>query len=183
VNDVTSAIEKVLMHRARPRDRKSDDHAPPVARAGRCHRTDGAVDQSPMAGYSGTPLLQKLGIKPASRLGLLNAPGGFDQLLGDLPAGVRTTRRLAGSLDVALYFSRARADLAARFAALARAIAPAGALWVAWPKKSSGVQSDLDENVVRAIGLEQGLVDVKVCAIDDVWSGLKFVVRLVNRPK
>jgi hypothetical protein len=136
-----------------------------------------------MAGYSGTPLPQKLGIKPGSRIGLLKAPNGFERVLGALPAGVQTTRRLGGALDVAVYFTESRSDLKSRFASLARAIAPAGALWVAWPKKSSGVRTDLDENVVRAIGLEQGLVDVKVCAIDETWSGLKFVVRLANRPK
>jgi hypothetical protein len=133
-----------------------------------------------MAGYSGTPLPQKLGIKAGSRLGLFGAPPGFDRVLGALPEGVRTTTR--GALDVAVFFTEEQRALKKKFAVLAKAVAPAGALWIAWPKKSSGVATDLDENVVRAVGLEKGLVDVKVCAIDETWSGLKFVVRRTDRP-
>lgn len=136
-----------------------------------------------MAGYSGTPLPQKLGIKPGSQLALIGAPAGFERVLGALPDGVRTTSRAVAGLDVAVFFTKERATLKKKFAALAKAIAPAGALWIAWPKKASGVLSDLDDNVVRAIGLEGGLVDIKVCAIDETWSGLKFVVRLADRPK
>jgi hypothetical protein len=136
-----------------------------------------------MAGYSGTPLPQKLGIKPGARLGLFNAPKGFDKTLGALPAGVKTTTQLRGSLDVAVFFTDKSAELARRFGALAKTIAPAGGLWVSWPKKSSGVKTDLHENIVRSIGLEGGLVDVKVCAIDETWSGLKFVVRVKDRPR
>jgi hypothetical protein len=136
-----------------------------------------------VAGYSGTPLPQKLGIKPGSRLGLFNAPKGFDRTLGKLPDGVKTTNRMTGSLDVAVFFTDSGAELVRRFDSLAKAIAPAGGLWVSWPKKSSGKKTDLDENAVRAIGLEGGLVDVKVCAIDEIWSGLKFVVRVKDRPK
>jgi hypothetical protein len=134
-----------------------------------------------MAGYSGTPLPQKLGIKPGSKLGLFEAPPGFDKTLGDLPDGVRPTQR--GPLDVAVLFTTTPAALKKKFPALAKAIAPAGALWIAWPKKSSGVKTEVDENLVRAVGLGEGLVDVKVCAIDDTWSGLKFVVRRADRPK
>lgn len=136
-----------------------------------------------MAGYSGTPLTQKLGIKPGSRLGLFNAPKNFDKTLGRMPDGVKTTTRLAGSLDVAVFFTDKTSELAKRFVALANAISPAGGLWVSWPKKSSGVKTDLTEHLVRAIGLEAGLVDVKVCAIDETWSGLKFVVRVKDRPR
>jgi hypothetical protein len=136
-----------------------------------------------VAGYSGTPLLQKLGIKPGTRLGLFDAPAGFATTLGALPHGVTQTTRTVGALDVAVFFTRSRASLDKRFAALAKAVSPSGSLWVSWPKKSSGEKTDLDENGVRAIGLKKGLVDVKVCAIDETWSGLKFVVRLKDRPK
>lgn len=135
-----------------------------------------------MAGYSGTPLPQKLGIKPGSQLTLIGAPAGFDRVLGPLPDGVRTTTRAGAALDVVVFFTKDAGALKKKFAPLAKAIAPAGALWIAWPKKSSGVRTDLDDNVVRGIGLEAGLVDVKVCAIDETWSGLKFVVRLADRP-
>jgi hypothetical protein len=135
----------------------------------------------PVAGYSGTPLPQKLGIKPGSRLGLFDAPDGFGATLGALPERVTKTTRLGGSLDVALLFTTSRTALEKRFAAFARAIAPSGSLWIAWPKKTSGKTTDLDENVVRAVGLEKRLVDVKVCAIDETWSGLKFVVRVKDR--
>jgi len=136
-----------------------------------------------MAGYSGTPLPQKLGIKPGSQLALIGAPAGFERVLGPLPDGVRTTTRASAALDVVVLFTKDAGALTKKFAPLAKAIAPAGALWIAWPKKSSGVRTDLDENLVRAIGLEEGLVDVKVCAIDETWSGLKFVVRRADRPK
>lgn len=134
-----------------------------------------------MAGYSGTPLPQKLGIKPGSRLGLFDAPDGFGVTLGALPESVAKTNRIGGSLDVALFFVTRRAALETRFARLAKAIAPSGSLWISWPKKSSGKKTDLDENVVRAVGLENGLVDVKVCAVDETWSALKFVVRVKDR--
>jgi hypothetical protein len=136
-----------------------------------------------VAGYSGTPLPKKLGINAGARLGLFNAPKGFDETLGALPDGVQKTSRMGGSLDVAVFFTDKSAELAQRFVLLAKSISPAGSLWVSWPKKSSGVKTDLDENVVRGIGLEAGLVDVKVCAIDETWSGLKFVVRVKDRPK
>jgi hypothetical protein len=164
-----------------------------------CHRSCGvaplALDlctgyRRPVAGYSGTPLPQKLGIKPGSRLGLFDAPDGFGATLGPLPERVTKTTRLGGALDVALFFTTSRAALEKRFAAFARAIAPSGSLWIAWPKKTSGKKTtlrsprrgtDLDENVIRAVGLEKRLVDVKVCAIDETWSGLKFVVRVKDR--
>jgi hypothetical protein len=134
-----------------------------------------------MAGYSGKPLVQKLGIKPDARLFLANPPADFDATLDPLPPGVEVVGKSAKRLDVALLFVTTRADLAARFAKLATRLQPAGMLWVAWPKKASGVVTDLTENVVRDIGLAAGLVDTKVCAIDAVWSGLRFVYRLKDR--
>ncbi len=107
----------------------------------------------------------------------------LERTLGALPDGVTRATRLGGSLDVAVFFATSRAALEKRFPAYAKAIAPAGSLWISWPKKSSGKKTDLDENIVRAVGLERGLVDVKVCAVDETWSGLKFVVRLADRPK
>jgi len=135
-----------------------------------------------MVGYSGTPLAQKLGVKPESRLALLGAPPGFDEELAPLPAGVRVLRRLAPDLDVAVLFVTERRDLERRFPQVAAAITPAGGFWVAWPKRSSGVATDLTEDVLREVGLPQGLVDNKVCAVTEVWSGLRFVWRKENRP-
>ncbi len=132
-----------------------------------------------MAGYSGTPLPQKLGIRPGARLRFVAAPDEFSDALGVLPAGVRFASR--GAADVVVFFTLRRAELQRRFAQLARGLDPAGGLWIAWPKKSARVPTDLDENVVRDIGLKSGLVDNKVCAIDETWSGLRFVVRLADR--
>ncbi len=132
-----------------------------------------------MAGYSGTPLPQKLGIRPGARLRFVAAPAEFAGALGALPAGVRFVAR--GTADVVVFFTDRRAELGRRFAPLARGLDRAGGLWIAWPKKVSGLPTDLDENAVREIGLSAGLVDNKVCAIDETWSGLRFVVRLVDR--
>ena len=134
-----------------------------------------------MAGYSGKSLIQKLGIKPGARLCIVEAPAGFDATLGQLPDGVIKTTTLRGSHDVVLLFGKSIKTLETRYDEVAKIVAPAGSFWVCWPKKSSGVLSDLDENVVRAVGLNRGWVDIKVCAIDDIWSGLKFVTRLSNR--
>jgi hypothetical protein len=134
-----------------------------------------------VAGYSKTPLAGKLGIKTGAKLLVVNPPDGFGATLGELPAGVTTASRPRGAVDVAIVFAKNRAELAKRFSPLAKLVAPAGSLWVSWPKKSSGVRSDLDENVVREVGLGAGLVDVKVCAVDEIWSGLKFVYRLKDR--
>ena len=137
-----------------------------------------------MAGYSGTPLAKKLGIKAGQRVVLIDAPKGFAGTLGALPDAVTLMTRIgsAKSFDVGLaFFLRAR-ELEMRFDALAKQLDPTGGLWIAWPKKSSGVTSDLDEGVVRKHGLSLGLVDNKVCAIDETWSGLRFVVRLKDRP-
>ena len=130
-------------------------------------------------GYSGTPLVDKLGIKPGARLKFVSKPKGFDALLGELPKGSRFAT--SGGLDFAMLFTKARSDLVKGFSPLRDRLEPNGMLWVAWPKKTSGVETDLTEGVVRTFGLDSGLVDVKVCAIDDTWSGLKFVRRLKDR--
>ena len=136
-----------------------------------------------MVGYSGTPLAQKLGIKEGSRLALLGAPDGFDDELAPLPAGVQVLRRLTSGLDVVVLFVTERRQLEQRFPAVAAAITPAGGFWVAWPKRASKVPTDLTEDVLREVGLPHGLVDNKVCAVTEVWSGLRFVWRKENRPR
>jgi hypothetical protein len=137
-----------------------------------------------MAGYSGTPLPKKLGIKPGARLGLCRPPADFDETLGELPDGVvvRPVGR-GGQFDVIVCFCRSSKELARDLPGLPARLTPSGGLWLAWPKKSSGLATDLGESEVRARGLATGLVDNKVCAIDDTWSGLRFVVRVANRPR
>ena len=134
-----------------------------------------------MAGYSGTPLVKKLGIKEGYRIAFVNAPKGFVKELGELPSEVRIISRPGRPLDFILLFTKSAAALKRDFAGLARMLLPNGMLWVAWPKKSSGVSTDLSDNNVRQIGLGASLVDVKVCAVNDIWSGLKFVYRLEDR--
>lgn len=133
------------------------------------------------AGYSGTPLPRKLGIEPDHAVHFARAPEGFAASLG-LPGDVEVRARARRPLDVVVLFATRRADLERRFAALARVLDPAGALWVAWPKRSSGVDTDLTEGVVQRVGLDAGLVDNKVCAIDATWSGLRFVYRVADPP-
>jgi len=135
------------------------------------------------AGYSGTPLSRKLGIREGSRLLLEGAPDGFAATLGELPAGVELVPPESSDVDVAMLFAVGSVTVRQRFTGLAASLQPAGGLWIAWPKRSSGVATDLDENVVREIGLAAGLVDNKVCAIDATWSGLRFVWRLRDRPQ
>jgi hypothetical protein len=130
-----------------------------------------------MAGYSGTPLAKKLGIKEASLVALVGAPDGFELTLGDLPDGARTTRRAGTAHDVVIVFATERAALERAVVKHERAVFPAGSLWAAWPKKAAKVPTDITEDVVREICLPRGLADVKVCAIDDTWSGLKLVWR------
>jgi hypothetical protein len=139
-----------------------------------------AASASP-AGYSGTPLARKLGIKPEALLGLFGAPDGFDEVLGELPPGVTVRRRARGRFDVIVAFCTRRAELERRLPAWRAALDEAGGLWVAWPKRSSGMTTDLGDGPVRAAGLAAGLVDNKVCAIDETWSGLRFVYRLADR--
>ena len=134
-----------------------------------------------MAGYSGTPLPKKLGVKPGYRVALLDMPADVKaELTADLEQ-CRMTSGGAGPLDLAMMFVKTQAEMKKKFSRFAKQLAPAGMLWVSWPKKSSGVASDLDQNIVRKIGLDAGLVDVKVCAVSEVWSGLKFVIRVKDR--
>jgi len=134
-----------------------------------------------VAGYSGKPLVAKLGIKPDTRIAILKAPRGYDRVLGKLPPRVTRRPTVAGTLDFIQFFTDSKRELERRFPALERALAPAGMLWISWPKQASGVATDLTENVIREIGLAHQLVDVKVAAVDAVWSGLKFVRRVKDR--
>lgn len=135
-----------------------------------------------MAGYSGTPLVKKLGIKSGFNVTLANAPRDFARNL-DLPPDIAINSRSHQPIDFVLLFTKSERELVVRFSQYAARLSPAGMLWVAWPKKSSGVITDLSETNVRAIGLAAGLVDVKICAIDEIWSGLKFVFRLQDRAR
>jgi hypothetical protein len=138
-----------------------------------------------MAGYSGTPLPKKLGIKPGHSVALLDAPPGFEQtaLAAEMPSDVTVQHDTKGKrpLDVVVLFVAARKTLEKRFDAVTARIETAGALWVAWPKKSSGVETDMTEDFVRTVALPKGWVDNKVCAIDETWSGLRVVRRRENR--
>lgn len=133
------------------------------------------------AGYSGTPLPKKLGIRPGHRVAFVHAPADFAQTLGTLPDGVAVVDDEAGPLDLAVFFTTRADALPAAFQALGKRVYPDGMLWIAWPKKAAKVDTDLTEDVVRATGLREGMVDVKVCAIDAVWSGLRFVYRVADR--
>ena len=134
-----------------------------------------------MPGYSGTPLSKKLGLKDGFRVCFVTAPSEVLSQLKDAVARCEAAANGKTSLDFAMVFTKSKTDLAKEFRRISKLLAPAGMLWVSWPKKSSGVATDLDENMVRDIGLAAGLVDVKVCAVTDVWSGLKFVRRLKDR--
>ena len=129
-----------------------------------------------MAGYSGKPLIKKLGIKDGFSIALLGAPSDVVKELG-----IARKANSSAPLDYIHLFVRTQAELSEKFPIWAARLAPAGMLWISWPKKSSGVESDLTDNVVREIGLAAGLVDIKVCAVNDIWSGLKFVIRLKDR--
>jgi hypothetical protein len=134
-----------------------------------------------MAGYSGTPLPKKLGIKEQYRVAFLDLPADVKAEL----KGALVSCHIAkdGPVDFAMIFVKTASELKKQFPVLARQLVPAGMLWVSWPKKASGVATDLNENEVRRIGLEAGLVDVKVCAVSEIWSGLKFVIRVKDRAK
>lgn len=129
------------------------------------------------SGYSGTPLVRKLGYAPGMRVHHVRAPDGFADLVGELPGGVVVLKRPTGGLDLAMLFVTRRAELERGLVTLQAALQPAGMIWVAWPKRASKVPTDVTEDVVREVALPRGLVDVKVCAIDEVWSGLKLVIR------
>jgi hypothetical protein len=133
-----------------------------------------------MPGYSGTPLPKKLGIKDGFHFALIDAPS---DVIAELKPSLKKCSAHDGktSLDFAMLFASSTASLKKQFGKIAKSLSPAGMLWVSWPKKTSGVATDLNENIVREIGLAAGLVDVKVCAVTDVWSGLKFVRRLKDR--
>ena len=129
-------------------------------------------------GYSGTPLPRKLGLKDQLRIALVGMPA---DVKAELKEALATCQTAKSNLDFAMVFTKRQADLKKQFSIIGEQLAPAGMLWVSWPKKASGLAIDLDENVVREIGLAAGLVDVKVCAVNEIWSGLKFVIRLKDR--
>ena len=132
-----------------------------------------------MAGYSGTPLPRKLGIKDQFRVAIFNLPA---EVKSELKTSLASCNLATdGPLDFAMIFAKTAAELRKQFPRFAKQLAPPGILWISWPKKTSGVATDLTENEVRKIGLDCGLVDVKVCAVNEVWSGLKFVIRLKDR--
>ncbi len=135
-----------------------------------------------MTDYSATPLVKKLGIKENFRIAIINAPPEFENTLGKLAPGVEILPSAKEPLDLILFFTKSHAELIREFAKLAAALLPNGMLWIAYPKKASGVATDLNFNLAQTTGLEAGLVDTKSCAIDEEWSALKFVYRLKDRP-
>jgi hypothetical protein len=137
--------------------------------------------ESGRAGYSKRSLVDKLGIKAGCRLAILQAPAGYTALLGDLPADVVIDETMSQPLAFIHFFTASRADLETNFPRLKAALMQNGKLWISWPKRAAKVATDLDENIVREIGLANGLVDVKVAAMDATWSGLQFVYRLKDR--
>lgn len=134
-----------------------------------------------MAGYSKRSLVDKLGLKEGQRVAVLGAPADYARTLGSLPPQVKLGGDLRGEKDFIHYFAKSRRELGDKFPALKSCVAQNGMLWISWPKGSSGVVTDLNESIVREIGLSNGLVDVKVCAVDETWSGLKFVYRVKDR--
>jgi hypothetical protein len=138
------------------------------------------VQRGVVAGYSGTPLAHKLGIRPGHRVAVVSAPDGFAEALR-LPPRVQLRTQARGRLDVVVFFVTRRTELSRRFPVMQRGLEANGGLWIAWPKRTSGVATDLTENLVRDVGLDCGLVDNKVAAIDSIWSGLRFVRRLADR--
>ena len=136
-----------------------------------------ASRKTPAAGYSGTPLFQKLGVKAGTTIHLIGAPPGYRKLLAPLPEGVMFATRLSAATDIVHIFSTKRAGLGKALAAVRKQMRPDAMVWVSWPKKTSRVATDLTEDIIRELALPLGLVDVKVCAVDEVWSGLKLVVR------
>lgn len=151
--------------------------APALAQAISHPLENPVVPKTLLDGYAGAPLLKKLGIKADTSLALINAPPGFPKKLGKLPEGVSIKNHTHDQSDLIIWFTKFREDLDQNLDGIAAALAPKGGLWIAWPKKASGEASDLSQTVVRKIGLASGLVDYKVCAIDETWSGLKFAHR------
>jgi hypothetical protein len=134
-----------------------------------------------MAGYSETPLQKKLGIKDGISIFILNAPQYYFDWVSPLPKGIRVKTRLAGELNFIHVFTLNQKDFQKDFIRGKKHLAKDGMMWISWPKRSSKTPTDLDENIIREFGLKNGLVDVKVCAVDEVWSGLKFVYRVKDR--
>lgn len=130
-----------------------------------------------MAGYSGTPLAAKLGIKAGGEIHTAGAPSNYLELVAPLPQGASVKARLSGTTDLVHVFSTRKADLKKKLKAYRKALKPDAAVWVSWPKKSAKVPTDLTEDTIREVALPLGFVDIKVCAVTDVWSGLKLVVR------
>ncbi len=130
-----------------------------------------------MAGYSGTPLAAKLGIKPAFSVLVINEPANYRQLLAPLPADVTFVKKLTNSVDLIHLFTKSAAELDAKMGSWRHAIKPEATIWISWPKKASKVATDITEDVIRHVALPMGFVDVKVCAVDETWSGLKLVIR------
>jgi hypothetical protein len=130
-----------------------------------------------MAGYSAAPLVKKLGVKEGFRVFVENGPADYAERLAPLPEGVELLKRRAGRVDMLHLFTASRADLARKLAAYLPTMAPDSAIWVSWPKKASKLSTDITEDVIREVALPLGLVDIKVCAVDDIWSGLKLVIR------
>lgn len=155
-------------------------HDRPIVRRPRSRRGRASVSTL-MAGYSGIPLYRKLGIKPGSRVRTANAPADYETLLGAVPDGAVISPRLRSDIDLWHLFTQSRAELARELPRAMRAVAPDGMVWVSWPKKASGVRSDITEDTIRSEALPLGLVDVKVCAVDETWSGLKLVIRKALR--
>ena len=135
------------------------------------------------AGYSGTPLAKKLGFKPGLRVAAVGAPAHYAKLLAPLPAGVDIAGRVGKTTDVVHLFTVSKAELAKNLAAWRKLLPPDAAIWVSWPKKASKVSTDITEDTIRAVALPMGLVDIKVCAVDETWSGLKLVLRKELRPR
>lgn len=134
-----------------------------------------------MTGYSGTPLAKKLGVKAGFSVWTAGAPDGFGDLLDPLPEGAAVTTKDRPEVDMAIVFATTRSEMKRHFDTAMRRIGPGGAVWVAWPKRSSCLATDLSGDVMRELFLPTGMVDNKVCAIDETWSGLRFVVRKENR--
>lgn len=134
-----------------------------------------------MPGYSNTKLIDKLGVKPGFRIYIKNAPENYFEMLGKLPDGIQLNKKICHDTDFIHFFTMQRSALEKNFLIFKSRLSKSGLLWISWPKNSSGVKTDLSENIIREIGLRTGLVDVKVCAIDEIWSGLKFVFRLKDR--